>query len=312
MSSCAERGTLGRPEVAQRRAPGRRQDLRHPRGGGARRSRHRGDRRRSQHPYGARGPAGRDRGVVRVRRPRLRRRPPPGGLPSSARRTADRARRGGRRRRGSGLLAEVQALCSTIGSDVVVSLPDGEAGGPRAADRLGWSARRRRRGCPDACRRATSSTCADGSVAWRGCDVSTAHHNGSMTQPTTFGGRPLTPAPGAPVPELRVARFRGHARRLVWPALVLIVVAGAVGYFYANLPAPFENWMLLSAAARRALPAGAAPVPLVVVAHLDDHDPPGDRALGRPGCATAGARPCARIHHPGARGPCSASGAPER
>lgn len=55
--------------------------------------------------------------------------------------------------------------------------------------------------------------------------------------------------PGAPTPELRVARFRGHARRLTWSALVLIAVAGAVGYFYGNLPAPFEDWMLLTAAA---------------------------------------------------------------
>ncbi len=72
--------------------------------------------------------------------------------------------------------------------------------------------------------------------------------NGIMTQPI-YGGRPLAPAPGAPTPELRVAQFRGHARRLGWSALVLIVVAGACGYFYGNLPAPFEDWMLLSAAA---------------------------------------------------------------
>lgn len=65
----------------------------------------------------------------------------------------------------------------------------------------------------------------------------------------SYGGRPLTPAPGAPTPELRVARFRGHARRLAWSALVLIVVAGACGYFLGNLPAPFEDWMLLAAAA---------------------------------------------------------------
>ena len=69
-----------------------------------------------------------------------------------------------------------------------------------------------------------------------------------MTQPMSYGGRPITPAPGAPTPELRVARFRGHARRLTWSALVLIAVAGAVGFFYGNLPAPFENWMLLTAA----------------------------------------------------------------
>jgi membrane protein YdbS with pleckstrin-like domain len=64
-----------------------------------------------------------------------------------------------------------------------------------------------------------------------------------------IGGRPYTPAPGAPTPELRVARFRGHARALVWPALVLVAVAFACGYFFDNLPAPLQNWMLLVAAA---------------------------------------------------------------
>ena len=65
----------------------------------------------------------------------------------------------------------------------------------------------------------------------------------------SYGGRPLTPAPGAPTPEMLVARFRSHARRLTWSAIVLIAVAGLCGYLYGNLPAPFENWMLLAAAA---------------------------------------------------------------
>ncbi|QKJ20038.1 PH domain-containing protein [Microbacterium hominis] len=69
-----------------------------------------------------------------------------------------------------------------------------------------------------------------------------------MTQPTSYGGRPLMPAPGAPTHELRVARFRGHARRLFWSALVLVAVAGATGYLYGNLPSPWEDWMLLAAA----------------------------------------------------------------
>ncbi|MFD4959981.1 PH domain-containing protein [Microbacterium sp. NPDC058389] len=69
-----------------------------------------------------------------------------------------------------------------------------------------------------------------------------------MTQPLGLGGRPLTPAPGAPTPELLVAKFRGHARRLFWSALVLIAVAGACGYFYGNLPAGFHDWMLLAVA----------------------------------------------------------------
>ncbi|MDQ1074021.1 MULTISPECIES: PH domain-containing protein [Microbacterium] len=70
-----------------------------------------------------------------------------------------------------------------------------------------------------------------------------------MTQPTSYGGRPRMPAPGAAAPELRIARIHAHARRLVWSAMVLIGVAGATAYFYDNLPAPFENWMLVSAAA---------------------------------------------------------------
>ncbi len=69
-----------------------------------------------------------------------------------------------------------------------------------------------------------------------------------MTQPTAYPGRPVTPAPGGAGPELRVARLRSHARRLVWPAIVLIAVAGAAGYFVGNLPAPFEDWMLWAAA----------------------------------------------------------------
>ncbi len=70
-----------------------------------------------------------------------------------------------------------------------------------------------------------------------------------MTQPTSIGGRPFTPAPGMPTPELRIARIRPHARRLFWSVLVLIAVAGACGYLYDNLPAPFENWMLIAAGA---------------------------------------------------------------
>lgn len=69
-----------------------------------------------------------------------------------------------------------------------------------------------------------------------------------MTQPT-YAGRPRTPAPGVPVEELLIARVRPHARHLFWSALVLIAVAGACGFLYGNLPAPFQDWMLLTAAA---------------------------------------------------------------
>ena len=56
------------------------------------------------------------------------------------------------------------------------------------------------------------------------------------------------PPPSTPSEELLIARFRGHARRLFWSALVLIAVFGATAYFYGNLPAGFEDWMLLAAA----------------------------------------------------------------
>ncbi|MGN7968653.1 PH domain-containing protein [Microbacterium sp. 22296] len=69
-----------------------------------------------------------------------------------------------------------------------------------------------------------------------------------MSQPSTPLGRPRMPAPGAAAPELRIARLRSHARRLFWSALVLIGVSGATAYFYDNLPAPYENWMLLTTA----------------------------------------------------------------
>lgn len=86
-----------------------------------------------------------------------------------------------------------------------------------------------------------------------------------MTQPTAYTGRPVTPAPGADARELRVARVRGHARRLFWSALVLIAVAGAVGYFTGNPPTGadswWQDWMLWAA-------AGAVVLLLVVIPFL--------------------------------------------
>ncbi len=79
-----------------------------------------------------------------------------------------------------------------------------------------------------------------------------------MSQPA-YSGRPVAPAPGAATPELRVARFRAHARRLVWPALLTIAVAGAVGYFSGNLPAPFTDVMLWAAAGLLVVLLGVLP-----------------------------------------------------
>lgn len=71
---------------------------------------------------------------------------------------------------------------------------------------------------------------------------------GSVSQPTAYPGRPRTPAPGTASPELVIARFRRHARRLFLPAVVVIAVAGATGFLTGNLPAPWEDWMLWTAA----------------------------------------------------------------
>lgn len=49
--------------------------------------------------------------------------------------------------------------------------------------------------------------------------------------------------------ELRIATFRRGSAWLVLPAILLIATAGAAAYFFTNLPAPFEDWMLVAAAA---------------------------------------------------------------
>lgn len=56
------------------------------------------------------------------------------------------------------------------------------------------------------------------------------------------------PPPGVPSEELLIARFRGHARRLTWSAIVLIATFGGTAFLYDNLPAGLENWMLLAVA----------------------------------------------------------------
>lgn len=57
----------------------------------------------------------------------------------------------------------------------------------------------------------------------------------------------LGPAPASYAqPEVVVVRFRRHGRRLVLPALVLLVVAAVAGYWVGRFP---ESWMNLAAAA---------------------------------------------------------------
>lgn len=61
-------------------------------------------------------------------------------------------------------------------------------------------------------------------------------------------------------PETVVVRVRRHGRALVLPVLMLLVIAGASGYWVGSLP---EGWMNLSAAAGAIAAAflfGAAPI----------------------------------------------------
>ena len=74
-----------------------------------------------------------------------------------------------------------------------------------------------------------------------------------MTVPS-MPDRPDLPPPGAPRPdELLVAKFRPQARRLIWSALLLIILCAAGGYGWGNLPDGFSNWMILAAGAGLAL-----------------------------------------------------------
>lgn len=59
--------------------------------------------------------------------------------------------------------------------------------------------------------------------------------------------------------ELRIATFRRGAAWLLLPAIILIATAGVTAYFLTNLPAPFEDWMLLAAAAALVLCAVVLP-----------------------------------------------------
>jgi uncharacterized membrane protein YdbT with pleckstrin-like domain len=50
------------------------------------------------------------------------------------------------------------------------------------------------------------------------------------------------------VPEAVVARLRPHGRALFWPSLALILILGAMGYFYGSFPEMWQNLAVLAAA----------------------------------------------------------------
>jgi membrane protein YdbS with pleckstrin-like domain len=54
-------------------------------------------------------------------------------------------------------------------------------------------------------------------------------------------------------PEAVVARLRPHARRLVFPAIVLIAASGALGFFYGSFDENWQNVAVLVAALLLAL-----------------------------------------------------------
>lgn len=49
-------------------------------------------------------------------------------------------------------------------------------------------------------------------------------------------------------PEAKVVKFRAHARKLTWSALVLIVVSGLTPYFFGSFVEPWQNLALIAGA----------------------------------------------------------------
>lgn len=58
-----------------------------------------------------------------------------------------------------------------------------------------------------------------------------------------------TPRGAEAPPERVVVRLRSNARRLVWSVLVLVAVAGALGYFVGNFAEPWHEIAALAGAA---------------------------------------------------------------
>ncbi|MDH6181737.1 membrane protein YdbS with pleckstrin-like domain [Microbacteriaceae bacterium SG_E_30_P1] len=59
--------------------------------------------------------------------------------------------------------------------------------------------------------------------------------------------------------EWVIARLRPHARRLVWPVLLLLAVAGGTGFGYGRLPEEWQNLAILALAAVLVLAGCLAP-----------------------------------------------------
>lgn len=57
------------------------------------------------------------------------------------------------------------------------------------------------------------------------------------------------PAPEQAEPERVVAKFRSHGRRLFFPTILLIAIAGATGYFSGWFAEEWQNWSVLAAGA---------------------------------------------------------------
>ncbi|WP_052521502.1 PH domain-containing protein [Agreia bicolorata] len=70
------------------------------------------------------------------------------------------------------------------------------------------------------------------------------------TGPYAQSARDATgPVPEQAEPERVVAKFRSHGRRLFFPTIFLIAVAGATGYFSFWFPEQWQNWSVLAAGA---------------------------------------------------------------
>ena len=98
---------------------------------------------------------------------------------------------------------------------------------------------------------AGAASAAGSTEQWATTPLSATRGSSPSPAAAAASGAPASAASpaGASPAERVVARLRPHARRLFWPTVALLLVCGATGYFYGNLPEDWQNTGLIVLAA---------------------------------------------------------------